>query len=182
MLYSLEHFLRRRRLARDLLLLSPGGLSLLHAVKLFGGVFQPQLGVSVERDADVAVTHQVLQCLRIHPSLGPIAAVGMAADVRRNVGHLHPVNLIVAPYHVVEAVLPVHGHQRQAISRDILCHAMQTLSYCRIVGHVHDELIIEVSRDASLDAICEQMGKTPPWTPGIELKADGYECGFYQKA
>ena len=69
----------------------------------------------------------------------------------------------------------------QAISRDILCHAMRTLSYCRIVGHVHDELIIEVSKDASLDAICEQMGRTPPWLPGIELRADGYECGFYQK-
>ena len=70
----------------------------------------------------------------------------------------------------------------QAISRDILCHAMRTLSYCRIVGHVHDELIIEVSKDASLDAICEQMGRTPPWLPGIELRADGYECGFYMKA
>lgn len=70
----------------------------------------------------------------------------------------------------------------QSVSRDILCHAMQTLSYCRIVGHVHDELIIEVSKDASLDAICEQMGRTPPWLPGIELRADGYECGFYMKA
>ena len=69
----------------------------------------------------------------------------------------------------------------QAISHDILCHAMRTLSYCRIVGHIHDELIIEVSMDASLDAICEQMGRTPPWLPGIELRADGYECGFYQK-
>lgn len=49
----------------------------------------------------------------------------------------------------------------QGISRDILCHAMRTLSYYRIVGHIHDELIIEVSRDASLDAICEQMGRTP---------------------
>ena len=69
----------------------------------------------------------------------------------------------------------------QAISRDILCHAMRTLSYCRIVGHVHDELIIEVSKDASLDAICEQMARPPAWLPGIELRADGYECGFYQK-
>ena len=69
----------------------------------------------------------------------------------------------------------------QAISRDILCHAMRTLAYCRIVGHVHDEVILEVSKEASLDAICEQMGRTPPWLPGIELRADGYECGFYQK-
>ena len=69
----------------------------------------------------------------------------------------------------------------QAVSRDILAHAMRTLSYCQIVGHVHDELIIECTPDVSLDAICEQMGRTPPWIPGIELRADGYECAFYQK-
>ena len=63
----------------------------------------------------------------------------------------------------------------QAVSRDILAHAMRTLSYCQIVGHVHDELIIECSPEVSLDAICEQMGRTPPWIPGIELRADGYE-------
>ncbi len=69
----------------------------------------------------------------------------------------------------------------QAVSRDILAYAMRTLSYCQIVGHVHDELIIECSPDVNLQAICEQMGRTPPWLPGIELRADGYECGFYQK-
>ena len=69
----------------------------------------------------------------------------------------------------------------QAVSRDILAHAMRTLSYCQIVGHVHDELIIECSPEVSLDAICEQMGRTPPWLPGIELRADGYQCQFYQK-
>ena len=69
----------------------------------------------------------------------------------------------------------------QAVSRDILAYAMRTLSHCFICGHVHDELIIECSPDVSLDAICQQMGRTPPWIPGIELRADGYECGFYQK-
>ena len=69
----------------------------------------------------------------------------------------------------------------QAVSRDILAYAMRTLSHCFICGHVHDELIIECSPDVSLDAICQQMGRTPPWIPGIELRADGYECNFYQK-
>lgn len=69
----------------------------------------------------------------------------------------------------------------QAVSRDILSYAMRTLSHCFICGHVHDELIIECSPEVSLDAICEQMGRTPPWIPGIELRADGYECRFYQK-
>lgn len=92
----------------------------------------------------------------------------------------------------------------QAISRDILCYAMQTLSYCDIVGHVHDELIIECSlsplvggvlaadfvataptscrrRDVSLNSVCEQMSRTPPWAKGLLLRADGYECAFYKK-
>ena len=69
----------------------------------------------------------------------------------------------------------------QAISRDILMYAMRTLSHCFIVGHVHDELIIECSMGVSLDAVCEQMGRTPPWIQGLKLRADGYECEFYQK-
>lgn len=69
----------------------------------------------------------------------------------------------------------------QAISRDILCHAMRTLSHCFIVGHVHDELIIETPMDADLNAICEQMGRTPTWIEGLLLRADGYETAFYKK-
>lgn len=69
----------------------------------------------------------------------------------------------------------------QAISRDILCHAMRTLSHSFIVGHVHDELIIETPMDADLTAICEQMGRTPKWIDGLLLRADGYETAFYKK-
>ena len=69
----------------------------------------------------------------------------------------------------------------QAISRDILMYAMRTLSHCFIVGHVHDELIIECSMGVSLDAVCEQMGRTPPWIQGLKLRADGYETMFYKK-
>lgn len=70
----------------------------------------------------------------------------------------------------------------QAISRDILCYALRTLSHCRICAHVHDELIIEIRKDASLPAICEQMGRTPPWAEGLVLDADGYETVFYKKS
>ena len=69
----------------------------------------------------------------------------------------------------------------QAVSRDILAYAMQTLKHCFIVGHVHDELIIECSEHVSLKAVCEQMGRTPVWITGLVLRADGYECGFYKK-
>lgn len=69
----------------------------------------------------------------------------------------------------------------QATARDILCYAMQTLKHCAIVAHVHDEVIIEADRRMSLATVCEQMGRTPPWAKGLKLRADGYECEFYQK-
>ena len=69
----------------------------------------------------------------------------------------------------------------QAISRDILAHSMRTLSHFFVCGHVHDELIIECGMGASLDAVCEQMGRTPHWISGLLLRADGYECSFYKK-
>lgn len=69
----------------------------------------------------------------------------------------------------------------QAISRDILCYAMQTLRCCSIVAHVHDELIIEADPRMSLEAVCEQMGRTPPCAQGLQLRADGYATDFYKK-
>jgi DNA polymerase len=69
----------------------------------------------------------------------------------------------------------------QATSRDILCHAMKALRCCDIVAHVHDEVIIEANKAISLEAVCEQMGRVPPWAPGLILRADGYECDFYKK-
>lgn len=69
----------------------------------------------------------------------------------------------------------------QAISRDILCYAMQTLRSCSIVAHVHDELIIEADPHMSLEAVCEQMSRTPTWAQGLQLRADGYATPFYKK-
>ena len=69
----------------------------------------------------------------------------------------------------------------QAISRDILAYAMNTLKDYRIVGHVHDEVIIEAPAEVSMNDVCELMGQTPPWVPGLLLRADGYECDFYRK-
>lgn len=69
----------------------------------------------------------------------------------------------------------------QAIARDILMYSMQTLRHCSIVAHVHDEMIIECDKQVSLDTVCKQMGRTPPWAKGLLLRADGYECNFYKK-
>ena len=69
----------------------------------------------------------------------------------------------------------------QATSRDILCYAMKTLRCCNIVAHIHDEVVIDADPRMSLEAICEQMGRTPPWAKGLQLRADGYETDFYKK-
>ena len=69
----------------------------------------------------------------------------------------------------------------QAISRDLLMNAMETLSHCFICGHVHDELIIECREDVSLDELCKQMARVPDWMPGILLRADGYITPWYRK-
>lgn len=69
----------------------------------------------------------------------------------------------------------------QAIARDILLYAMQTLKEYRIVAHVHDEAIIETDKSVSVQSVCELMGRTPPWAEGLFLRADGYECEFYKK-
>lgn len=69
----------------------------------------------------------------------------------------------------------------QAISRDILCYAMQSLRHMDIVAHIHDELIIECDERTSLSDVCDQMARTPPWAEGLLLRADGFECSFYQK-
>ncbi len=69
----------------------------------------------------------------------------------------------------------------QATARDILCYAMRTLRCCSIVMHIHDELVIEADPRMSLEAVCEQMGRTPPWAKGLLLRADGYVTPFYKK-
>lgn len=69
----------------------------------------------------------------------------------------------------------------QAISRDILCYSMQTLSHTFICAHIHDEVVIECSKDVSVDVICEQMARTPAWANGLHLKAEGFQSEFYKK-
>ena len=69
----------------------------------------------------------------------------------------------------------------QGIARDLLMYSMQTLSQYFIVGHIHDEMIIEASKDMSLEEVCQQMARTPKWAKGLILRADGYECEFYKK-
>ena len=69
----------------------------------------------------------------------------------------------------------------QGIARDLLMYSMQTLSQHFIVGHIHDEMIIECPKDTKLEEICQEMARTPYWAKGLLLRADGYACQFYKK-
>ena len=69
----------------------------------------------------------------------------------------------------------------QGTARDVLCNSIKTLRNYRIVGHVHDELIIEVPMGETVENICNLMAKTPSWCSDLVLRADGYECQFYKK-
>ena len=70
----------------------------------------------------------------------------------------------------------------QAISRDILCSALEHLSPYRVVAHVHDECIVEVPPSTTVEEISSLMSIVPEWAPGLVLRADGYECpGYYLK-
>lgn len=69
----------------------------------------------------------------------------------------------------------------QAISRDILCHALQAFKDYEIVMHVHDEIVIEADENLSLQDLCSKMSETPTWARGLLLRADGFVCSFYKK-
>ena len=69
----------------------------------------------------------------------------------------------------------------QAISRDLLAFAMNTMKEYSIVMHVHDEIVLEAGPETSLKSICDLMSITPPWANGLLLKSEGYETDFYRK-
>lgn len=69
----------------------------------------------------------------------------------------------------------------QAVARDILYFALSAFRSSDVVMHIHDEIVIEADQHISLETVCEQMSRVPPWANGLPLRADGYECDFYQK-
>ena len=69
----------------------------------------------------------------------------------------------------------------QATARDLLFYAMKNLSRYFMVGHVHDEIILECPEDTKLEELCQEMARTPDWANGLLLRADGYACQFYKK-
>ena len=72
----------------------------------------------------------------------------------------------------------------QGTARDLLAEAMLRVEKkgYPIVMHCHDEIIAEVPEGVgSVDEMCEVMAIQPEWAEGLPLRADGYQCSFYQK-
>ena len=72
----------------------------------------------------------------------------------------------------------------QGTARDLLAEAMLRVEKkgYPIVMHCHDEIIAEVPEGiGSVDEMCEIMAVQPEWAVGLPLRADGYQCSFYQK-
>ena len=69
----------------------------------------------------------------------------------------------------------------QATARDILCNSIHNFKAYDIVMHIHDEVVIEASLDTKLEEVTSLMSKSPSWANDLLLRADGYECDFYQK-
>lgn len=72
----------------------------------------------------------------------------------------------------------------QAVSRDLLAHALQRLETAglRTVMHVHDEVVIESPKGAhTVSDITRIITALPEWATGLPLAADGYTCDYYKK-
>lgn len=70
----------------------------------------------------------------------------------------------------------------QAIARDILAEAMARMEDygLNIVGHVHDEVIIEAPIGKyTVDEVCKLMAVKPDWCEGLPLSAAGYLASEY---
>lgn len=72
----------------------------------------------------------------------------------------------------------------QASARDLLAEAMRRMELAGlgIVGHVHDEVILEVPENSiTVDEVCGIMNQNPAWADGLPLSSAGYTGNYYFK-
>ena len=71
----------------------------------------------------------------------------------------------------------------QAVARDLLAEAVINLERAglAVVGHIHDEVIIEADPEVTVEQVISQMVALPPWAEGLPVDAEGYEGQFYKK-
>ena len=96
-----KHRLGNCPLSLRLIQLLTGGIQLLHSPQFVLCVLQAEVSISIHRNPYFAMTHKVLQCLWVHSRFSHIAAIGVAADVRRYAWHLQAVNLVVPIHHML---------------------------------------------------------------------------------
>ncbi len=72
----------------------------------------------------------------------------------------------------------------QATARDLLAEAMWRMERAGldIVGHVHDEVILEVPEGKyTVEDVCTIMNQNPAWADGLPLSSAGYTGFWYYK-
>lgn len=71
----------------------------------------------------------------------------------------------------------------QAVARDVLGAALVRLvdEGHRVVGHVHDEVIVEAAPGSTVQAVHDVMVRPLDWSAGLPLEAAGYVCNRYRK-
>ena len=72
----------------------------------------------------------------------------------------------------------------QAIARDCLAEALLRLDVAgyKIVAHVHDEVVLDGPEGkGSLQEVNSIMSQDISWAPGLSLRAEGFESGYYKK-
>ena len=72
----------------------------------------------------------------------------------------------------------------QSIARDLLAEAMWRMEKAGldIVGHVHDEVILEVPKGKiTVEDVCSIMNQNPVWANGLVLSSAGYRGDYYFK-
>ena len=96
-----KHRLGNCPLSLRLIQLLTGGIEFFHSLKFRLSVLKSEMCVSIQSNTDVAVSHKVLQRFRVHAGFRHIAAIGVAADVRRYAWHLQAINLVVPIHHML---------------------------------------------------------------------------------
>lgn len=71
----------------------------------------------------------------------------------------------------------------QAVARDILAEALVRLDDrgYTVVGHVHDEILVEGAGPGSIEEVTSVMVEPPNWASGLPLDAEGFTAPRYRK-
>lgn len=71
----------------------------------------------------------------------------------------------------------------QAIARDCLAitiDRVQKVGYSPVM-HIHDEIVIDASKDQHLEDVNAIFAEPMPWAPGLPLSGAGFEASYYMK-